>query len=193
MRSRTSRRFGPKDRRPSRSHYRSGVADTRSTVETPPWFLEPPFAGRFLAFVADGVLMLVVGLLIQMLCGRLGGGGDLELGRRLSFGAAALYVIGGVALKGRTIGKALFGLRVVDVATGALPGLPAAVVRWLVPVLPALMVGLLPETGLLATVRLPLALAPLAIFAGVLLPPLHRGLHDRAAGTIVTSTFERPA
>ena len=166
------------------------MAGTRSTVELPSWYVEPTFAGRFLAVVADGLLFLVVGVLTQVLAGRLGG--DLDLGRRLSFSAAALYLIGGVALKGRTLGKALFGLRVADLATGELPGLRAAIVRWLVPVLPALLVRLLPDTGVLAAARLPLALAPLVIYWGVLVPPLHRGLHDRAAGTIVTATYDRP-
>ena len=156
------------------------MAETRSTVALPVWFVEPTFAGRFLAAVTDGLVLFLAGFGLTILLG------PGSLPRYAMPAVTALYTIGAIALTGRTVGKRLFGLRVADLDTGAMPNLGAAVRRWLVPAAPGLVAYL--SGGLLAT---PMALAPLLIFWGVLVGPLHRGLHDRAAGTIVT--FVGPA
>ena len=159
------------------------MAEIRSTVEVPAWYREPTFAGRFLAAVADGVLMFLVGMVLVRL---LQSDGTM---RPFMVAVTAIYTIGTVALTGRTLGKRLFGLRVADVESGGLPSAGASVIRWLVPAAPGLLVALAPG-GVPDVVALPLSLAPLVIYWGVLLGPLHRGLHDRAAGTVVTAVAE---
>ena len=156
------------------------MAEIRSTVEVPAWYREPTFAGRFLAAAADGVLMFVVGMLLVRL---LRTGGTV---RPFMLAVTAIYTIGTVALTGRTLGKRLFGLRVADVETGGVPAPGAAVIRWVVPAAPGLLLALAPG-GVPDAVAVPLSLAPLVIYWGVLLGPLHRGLHDRAASTVVTA------
>ena len=80
--------------------------------------------------------------------------------------------IGPTALWGRTPGKAMLGLRCVDVDTGRAPGLIRSLFR-----------GLL----LHAWVAIPVAgwLLPVGIIATTVLAPSGRGLHDRLAGTVV--------
>ena len=76
------------------------------------------------------------------------------------------------AFWGRTPGKALLGMRCVDIDTGGPPGLIRSVFR-----------GLL----LHAWVAIPVVgwVLPVAIVATTVLAPSGRGLHDRLAGTIV--------
>jgi uncharacterized RDD family membrane protein YckC len=91
--------------------------------------------------------------------------------------AAVAYRVVTTAKWGAGLGKTLLGLRVVadrpDAPSAAPPGWARSWKRWGVPQLPGLIP--LPATGLLAY-----------------LPALHdsrrRGLHDRAAGTIVIDT-----
>jgi uncharacterized RDD family membrane protein YckC len=90
---------------------------------------------------------------------------------------AVAYRVVTTAKWGAGIGKALLGLRVVvDAATppdetvGTAPGWGRSWRRWAVPQVPGLIP--LPATGLLA-------------YATAVRDPRRRGLHDRAAGTIV--------
>ena len=158
------------------------MTDTRRTRALPTWFAEPVFAARFAAALIDAVLFVVVGLVVAMVVV------DPGPRRYLLPAIAALYSIGAVTLAGATIGKRLLGLRVVRLASGDLPGLGAAAVRWLVPAAPGLLalgareVQGLPSGGGSAVTTL----AGVVVYLGVLVPPLHRGLHDRAAGTVVT-------
>jgi uncharacterized RDD family membrane protein YckC len=92
------------------------------------------------------------------------------------------YTVSGVTLFGRTVGKLLFHLRVVDHATGMLPHLGQALARWLVLGFGGLLGLAVPALG---RTGVP-ALIAMAVLAPILVRPLHRGLHDRAAGTIVT-------
>jgi uncharacterized RDD family membrane protein YckC len=73
---------------------------------------------------------------------------------------------------GRTPGKAMLGLRCVDVDTGRPPGFLRSLLRGLV---------------LHAWVAIPLAgwLLPVAVVITTLLAPRGRGVHDRLAGTAV--------
>jgi len=98
---------------------------------------------------------------------------------RLSAGwTAALAVLGAAytivptALWGQTAGKLAVGTRVVVEADGSLPGLRRSAVRWFV----SEGVARLPYLGLLIS---------LAVVGSVLLDGRRRGLHDKAAGTIV--------
>ena len=85
------------------------MSEARTTVDVPSWFVEPTFAGRFLAAVTDALALFVLAMLVT------------------------------VVLRGE--GPLAFAL----------------------------------------------SLAPLVVYAGVMFGPLHRGLHDRAARTIVTA------
>lgn len=88
----------------------------------------------------------------------------------LVFGAA--YTIGPTAIWGQTLGKVAVGTRVVTDADGSLPGWRRSTIRWAVPGL----LGRLPYIGILIS---------LAVTASLVLDPRRRGLHDKAAGTIV--------
>jgi len=85
----------------------------------------------------------------------------------------ALYEVVLIHTRGQTIGKRLMGIQVVRVNDGALPDWSAAIARYLVPALPALVP--LPGFFLLSIV----------VYLVALTNPLRRGWHDRAAGTIV--------
>ena len=156
------------------------MADTRSTETTPLWFVEPTFGARFVAAFIDGFLLILVGVAAGLL---MRDGGPPEL---LPPAVAALYTIGAGAMTGRTVGKRVLGLRVVSLSTGAVPDLRAAVVRWLVPAAPGLLALLLPSSTPPA-LSLALSLSAIAVYLGVLRGPLHLGLHDRFAGTVVTA------
>ncbi len=84
------------------------------------------------------------------------------------------------ALWGRTPGKAMLGLRCVDVDTGGPPGVIRSVFR-----------GLL----LHAWVAIPIAgwILPVAITISTVLAPSGRGVHDRLAGTLVVDSPSGPA
>lgn len=84
----------------------------------------------------------------------------------------AIYTIVPTAVWGQTLGKIAVGTRVVVEADGALPGWWRSAVRWALPGL----AGRLPVIGLVIS---------LAITVSLLVDPRRRGLHDRAAGTIV--------
>ena len=84
----------------------------------------------------------------------------------------AVYTIVPTALWGQTPGKLAVGTRVVVEEDGSLPGWRRAAVRWAVPG----FAGRLPYVGLAVS---------LAIMASLVLDRRRRGLHDRAAGTIV--------
>ena len=155
------------------------MADTRST-ETPLWFVEPTFGARFVAAFVDGFLLICFGVVIGLL---IPDGGPPTY---FVSAVAALYTVGAVALAGRTIGKRLFGLRVADLETGAIPSLRAAVLRWFVPAVPG-FVALVPAVAGVGWLALALTAAPIVVYLGVLRGPLHRGLHDHAAGTVVTA------
>jgi len=92
----------------------------------------------------------------------------------------ACYEIAGEVISGQTLGKRIVGTRVVSISSGSLrkwQAVTRALCYW-APTLFFLAIGLqLPTDAWTAIVILP-----------ILRPPLHRGLHDFAARTIVTST-----
>lgn len=97
-----------------------------------------------------------------------------------------------------TIGMRLMRIRVVRAADGAAVTLSAAVVRWLVLALPALLLDVLVRArpdlfgSSLALLGGALFGWPLVIVASVVLDRGRRGLHDRAAGTAVVATVVEP-
>lgn len=104
-------------------------------------------------------------------------------GTRLAVFATVVIVVLEVlptAFRGRTPGKALLGLRTVEVRTGGPPGLLRSVLR-----------GLL----LHAWVAIPLVgwVLPVTITLTTVLSPSTRGLHDRLAGTVVVDTADPTA
>jgi uncharacterized RDD family membrane protein YckC len=152
------------------------VATTRPTDgATPAWFVEPTFGQRLTAAAVDGMVLLLLTIAVT----RFPMGATTQ--RATTWVLSGLYLIGAVSLTGRTVGKRALGLRVAAVDTGALPGLGAATVRWLVVTLPAVVPWFVPALRGIAPV------VTLLIYLPVLQPPLHRGLHDRAAGTVVVA------
>jgi uncharacterized RDD family membrane protein YckC len=91
----------------------------------------------------------------------------------------AIYTIVPTALWGQTLGKIAVGSRVVAEADGSLPGWRRAAVRWAVPS----VVGRLPYIGIWVS---------LAVMGSLVIDPRRRGLHDRAAGTIVVRVTPAP-
>lgn len=93
---------------------------------------------------------------------------------------ALTYGIAPIALWGRTLGKHLLGVQVVTADAGALPGFRVAAIRYLVFSLFPLALVLPELPGQIIS----------ALWTGILLAtmvsdPQNRGLHDRAAGTLV--------
>jgi uncharacterized RDD family membrane protein YckC len=84
----------------------------------------------------------------------------------------AIYTIVPTAAWGQTLGKIAVGTRVVVDPDGTLPGWRRSAVRWALPGL----AGRLPVVGLVVS---------LVVLGSILWDPRRRGLHDRAAGTIV--------
>jgi len=126
--------------------------------------------------LVDGLLTSMV-IVVPLLLGLVRFEDLQEL--RLSAGwTAALGILGAAytvvptALWGQTAGKLAVGTRVVVEADGSVPGLRRSAIRWFV----AQGVARLPYLGLLIS---------LAVLASVVLDDRRRGLHDKAAGTIV--------
>jgi uncharacterized RDD family membrane protein YckC len=137
----------------------------------PAGYLEPTFGQRILARLVDGVCFVPVIFLAYQLV-------DSPGVRFLVLGVAGLaYEVGfTIAWAGQTPGKRALGIRIIAVDGTLSSG--RLVIRALVPHV-ANVPG--PLGGLLAIV----------VFAPILRRPLHRGLHDHAAGTVVTSLEPR--
>jgi uncharacterized RDD family membrane protein YckC len=136
-------------------------------------FIAPTFGQRLGGRLLDSVILLPVVVVPALTTSAL-------VTRVVVFAIVAVYEIAGVALWGQTLGKHAVGTRVVSTDSDALR--PAqAVVRFACYgggafVLSAIGAGLVGE------------LWTLLVILPVLRPPLHRGLHDCAAHTIVTPT-----
>lgn len=131
------------------------------------------FGARFGARTVDGLILVVPQLVLWSVLG-LSGGAVVALSALIS----AAYEIPQLAGRGQTVGKRLFGVRVVSVHGGGNPLWAQAFVRWALPSLLAVSpsVALRELAGLWA----------LAVYLPVLFDrPYRRGLHDRAAGTRV--------
>lgn len=91
----------------------------------------------------------------------------------------AVYTIVPTAVWGQTPGKLAVGTRVVVDADGSLPGWRRSIIRWFV----AEGVGRIAYVGIWIS---------LAVLVSVVVDGRRRGLHDKAAGTIVVRVQQRP-
>lgn len=132
---------------------------------------------RAVGFAADvalaGTVLLTPGMLLSgAVSAKDLGPGLTELLQVVGFVFLAMYEVIPTALWGRTPGKAVVGTRVVGVGDGAVPGFKRAILRWALPAV-AFQVHVVGW-----------AIAVL-LRAVLVADPLHRGVHDRLAGTIV--------
>jgi uncharacterized RDD family membrane protein YckC len=130
---------------------------------------------RLVGFVIDWMILVMIALiLVSVLRIDLGAGDALRLPTsvRIVQGLlAAAYYIGFTVSRGQTPGKMLIGTRVVMERTGQIPGLRPSALRWVVPGLFAF----LPGVSVVAAV----------IYGWLLFDSRRRGLHDKAAKTVV--------
>lgn len=136
-------------------------------------FIAPTFGQRFGGRLLDGLITFPVFLALHV---ALSGAGL----RAVVFVIAAAYEIVGISVWGQTIGKRIVGTRVVSVVSDELQ--PAqAVVRF---VAYGGIAFVFTTFGLFVVAELWAFL----VIAPIIRPPLHRGLHDLAARTIVVPT-----
>lgn len=150
------------------------AADARAADLIPPGFIEPTFGQRLVARLIDALVVLPAIVLIAAVTDGLARGA-------LGLAGVAVYEVGLVAHRGQTLGKMAMGTRIVDRTTGSLPSLPQAATRWIVVIAGSVVALVVPEIEPFEIVYTLVVLAP------VLRPPLHRGLHDLVAGTVVSS------
>jgi uncharacterized RDD family membrane protein YckC len=130
---------------------------------------------RLVGFIIDWVALVMIALVIISALGiDLGGSDALRLPTSARFVqgiTGAAYYIGFTVSRGQTPGKMLIGTRVVMERTSRIPGPVPAVLRWVVPG----VFVFLPGVSILSAV----------IYGWLLFDSLRRGLHDKAAGTVV--------
>ncbi len=130
---------------------------------------------RLVGFIIDWVALVMIALVITSVLGiDLGGSDALRLPASARFVqgvTGAAYYIGFTVSRGQTPGKVLIGTRVVMERTALIPGFVPATLRWVVPG----VFVFLPGVSILSAV----------IYGWLLFDSLRRGLHDKAAGTVV--------
>ncbi len=130
---------------------------------------------RLVGFVIDWMILVMTSLiLVWVLQVDLGAGDALRLPTsvRIVQGlVAAAYYIGFTVSRGQTPGKMLTGTRVVMERTGQIPNLGPSALRWVVPG----VFAFLPGVSVVAAV----------IYGWLLFDRRRRGLHDKAAKTVV--------
>lgn len=146
-----------------------------SPSDRPRFYREPSFGQRVGARLIDGAVLVPLSLVIGLLA-------DDQAQALLGIGAVAAYEVVLVAVVGQTVGKMLTRTQVVDCLSGAVPTWMQAGRRWFTVIVVALIAVLFDEP-VVATLG---AVWTLVVLLPVLRPPLHRGLHDTAARTIVT-------
>lgn len=121
---------------------------------------------------------LIDGATLQLVALVLGGAGR-PVAAALGATLYLSYVVALTVLRGQTLGKVAMGAKVVDERTGQLPGLWQAATRAVVPL-----------AGVVVDVALGAAVVgmfwALAVYGWLLFDERRRGVHDRAAGTVVT-------
>jgi uncharacterized RDD family membrane protein YckC len=88
--------------------------------------------------------------------------------------ASAIYATVFVAIRGRTLGAWIIGVRIVRIDDGYVPGWSKAGIRALLP----MALQAVPVVGILLMATM---------YVTALFNPRRQGLHDRAAGTIVVA------
>ncbi|MCC6226217.1 MAG: RDD family protein [Microthrixaceae bacterium] len=94
-----------------------------------------------------------------------------------------VYEWAAISIFGRTIGKAVMGLRVARVSDDGKPNAQQAAFRILVPAVPEFVLLAIPDSD--SMIAFILSVAGQYVYLTSLFHPQGRGLHDRAAGTIV--------
>ncbi len=130
---------------------------------------------RLVGFVIDWMILVMIALiLVSVLRIDLGAGDGLRLPASVLIVqglVAAAYYIGFTVSRGQTPGKMLIGTRVVMERTGQIPALGPSALRWVVPG----VFAFLPGISVVAAV----------IYGWLLFDSRRRGLHDKAAKTVV--------
>ena len=130
---------------------------------------------RLVGFIIDWMFLVLIALiLVSVLQVDLGAGDALQLPtsvRVVQGFVAAAYYVGFTASRGQTPGKMLIGTRVVMERTARIPGLGPSTLRWAVPG----VFVFLPGVSVIAAV----------IYGWLLVDSQRRGLHDKAAKTVV--------
>ncbi len=130
---------------------------------------------RLVGFVIDWMILVMIALiLVSVLRIDLGEGDALRLPAAVLIVqglVAAAYYIGFTVSRGQTPGKMLIGTRVVMERTGQIPGLRPSAIRWVVPGVFAFLPGI--------------SVVAAAIYGWLLFDRRRRGLHDKAAKTVV--------
>lgn len=140
----------------------------------PPDYEEPVFGQRLLGRLVDVLLMAPVVAAARFLV-------DGRGGAAVALALVTAYEVGMVAVGGRTVGKALLGTRIVDARTGAAPIPLQAVLRWGALAAGAVVALLVPAIEGVQVAWIWIVVLP------VLKGPLHQGLHDRLARTVVVA------
>ena len=144
-----------------------------------------PLIARGIASAIDGFVLSLPFYLATLAWGAHLGGhvhdhGGLGLTVTVAVQAlVAVYEIGLVAARGQTLGKVAVKVRVVDAMSAELPTLSQAIRRYLPLYVPAFGLSLLAVNAAV--------LPALVIAISIAIDPYRRGLHDKAAGTIVVS------
>ncbi len=135
---------------------------------------------RFLARLLDGLVIGVPIVVLVLLTSDINENKGIIRtplwAQLLSTTAAALYEVVLIRTRGQTVGKRVLHIKVVRITDGQPPDWTASIMRYLLPILPALVP--LPGVWLLSPV----------VYLVAILSPLRQGWHDRAAGTIVVKT-----
>ena len=133
----------------------------------------PPLARpgqRLGGALIDGATLQVVALVL--------GGAGRPVAAALGATVYLAYVVALTVLRGQTLGKVAMGAKVVDEGTGQLPGLWQAATRAVVPL-----------AGVVVDVALGAAVVgmfwALTVYGWLLFDERRRGVHDKAAGTVV--------
>lgn len=116
------------------------------------------FGVRFVAYIIDGIILIIPNLILRLLLGPI-------LGGLLDFVISAAYVLYFWTSSGATIGKMAMGLKVVSAETGGLIDMGTAFLRY---------VGYIVST-------IPIGLG----FLWIIWDPEKQGWHDKIAKTRV--------
>ena len=135
-------------------------------------------AQRIAGAVVDGAILQVAALALA--------GADQATAAVVTGLAYLAYQVGLVAWRSQTLAKMAVGTRVVDAATGGRPTLWQAATRAVVP-LAGVVVDVAVGGSRAGTLWV------LAVYGSLLFDERRRGLHDRAAGTLVVAGERSPA
>lgn len=131
---------------------------------------------RFVGWMIDTMLFGIPFTFVVLLANMAHDAGTVaDVPLWIAFGfsmASALYETVCVAMRGRTLGAWIMGVRIVRVDSGDLPTWSKAGIRALLP----MALQAVPVFGLALDA---------VVYAAALFHPRKQGLHDRAAGTIV--------